>query len=341
MPLGPLLAVTAFALLSPIPPLVLGQGGLSAAAAASGRPAECRAGSRRAIAKGPSVWERARVPGLQRYCDLIARAHTQIGTSPAEAKKAAEEADKVLPGKSAPQVVIARAAFALGDLDGATKAFAKAREIDARSVEDPPTMRDLARVLTRTGKRDEALVIYRALVPRIDLLGAATVRVAVLLEAAHVSMAEGGALSPADIGKGKPAKPKLDEAVAYLREARQQPATQLAGDVLLSLALALDRTGERDQADAVLAEAQRTGVKLRADALDYVATPEEKLALTAIASEGSDRAAAQKSWEAFLAGPGGKGAWAAAAKSRLDLVKRGGGAKPVKAAPAPAPRRRR
>jgi len=302
--------------------------GLSAAAAASGRPPECMTGSRRAIARGPSIWEAARVPNLRRYCDLMARAQTQLAAQPDAAKASALEADKALPGRPAPAVVVARASLALGALPEAASAFEKARGLDPRSVEDPSTMHDLARVLARTGKRDEALGVYRALVPRVDLLGTTDRRVSVLLEAAHVSMAAeaaGTATPPADVGKKTP-RARLDEAVAYLREARQRPPTQLSSDVLLSLALVLDRKGDREEADAAIAEAQRTGAKIRAAALDYLAAPEDGAALAALAAEGTDRAAAQKGWESYLAGPGGKGPWAAAARARIELLKKGGGA---------------
>jgi tetratricopeptide (TPR) repeat protein len=338
VPPGPLILVSALLLPAPIP-----ASSLSAAAAASGRPPECTSRARRALARGPSVWELARVPNLQRYCDLMARAQAELATMPVEAKKAAEEADQALPGRAPPSVAIARAALALGNVEEAARAFERARAADPRSVEDPSTLHDLGRTLARAGKRDEALVVYRALVPRIDLLGSTDRRVAVLLEAAHVSMtvgAEGGALpSPADLAKAKPPHPAptlrapLDEAIAYLREARQRPPTQLAGDVMLSLALALDRAGDRDEADATLAEAQRSGAKLRAGTLDYLAAAEDRGALDALAAEGSDRAAAQKAWEGYLAGPGGKGPWAAAARARLDALKKGGGARAAKPKP--------
>jgi tetratricopeptide (TPR) repeat protein len=354
---GWILLTSALLSSSPALPAAIGQGGsLSAAAAASGRPPECASRSRRALAKGPSIWELARVPDLQRYCDLVARAQAELAGSPKEAKVAAEEADRALPGRAAPQVVIARAAAAIGAFTEAAEAFARARRIDPRSVEDPKTMHDLARVLARTGKGDEALAFYRALVPRVELLGATDKRVAVLLEAAHLSMAiEGkGALpTPAELAKaphdgaasgpkprapsepkGAP-RPRLDEAAAYLREARQQPPGQLAGEVLLSLSLVLDRAGARDEADATVAEAHRAGARLRGDAPEYLAAPEDRAALDALAAEGSDRAAAQKAWEAYLAGPGGKTAWAPAARARLETLKRGGGGRAVQPARKP------
>ena len=314
---------------------------LLASAAASGRPRECASNARRGLSRGPSVWEVARVPNLQRYCDLVARAHAQLATTPDAAKESAELAEETLPGRASPAVILARASLALGSVDDAAKSFAAARAIDPRSLEDPSTMHDFARVLVKTGKIGDAITVYRALVPRIDLLATADKRVSVLLEAAHVSMAAEGRERSGAADRpsaDKPAERRLDEAAAYLREARQRPATQFTGDVLLSLVLALDRAGDRELAEAALADAHRLTAKTRAGVLDYLAAPEDKLALDALSLEGSDRGAAIKSWETFLAGPGGKGPWAAAARARLDALKKGGG-KSAKARPAAPPPR--
>jgi tetratricopeptide (TPR) repeat protein len=289
--------------------------------------------SRRALSKGPSIWEVARQPSLQKYCDLMASAAAKLPLDPEKARADAKAADEALPGRAAPQVLQARAALALGSADDASKAFEKARALDPRSLEDPPTMHDLARVLSKSGKRDEALATYRALVPRIDLLGTTDRRISALLEAAFASMDAGGA--KVDDAKAK-ARPRLDEATAYLREARQRPSTVLSGDVLLALILVLDRAGDREEAEAALADAQRSGARLHSGSLDFLVTQDDKIALQALESEGLDRAAAQKLWEQYLATPSGKGPWAAAARARLDMLKRGGGksAKPAKAAPA-------
>jgi tetratricopeptide (TPR) repeat protein len=288
---------------------------LGAAAAASGRPRECASASRRAARK-TTVWEMARVPNLARYCDLLSRAQAQLASSPKTARAAAVEAEAAMPGRAAPAVVIARASLALGELDEAQRHFARARAADPRSVEDPSALLDLARVLRKSKKLDDALVAYRALVPRLDLLSTTETKVSVLLEAAHVSMAQ-------EAGAAGEGKARLDEAIAYLREARQRPATQLAGDALLSLVLALDRAGERVQADAALASASRSGVRLQPNA-DYLATPEDRAALEALAHEADAQSAAMKSWETYLAGPGGRSRYAPAARTRLEALRRGG-----------------
>ncbi len=272
------------------------------------------------LSRRPTIWQLARTPELGRYCDLVARAKSQLATDPKAALASAKEADAALPGRAAPRVLLARAAFAQGKIDDAAKDFEAARALDARSVEDPPTMHDLAQVLRKTGKLDDAVVVYRALVPRIDLLAPADRRVAVLLEAAHVSMAVAAKTSAASPGS----KPSLDEAIAYLREARQRPPTALVNDVLVSLALVLDRSGDRVQADAVLAEAHAPASDTRTTAPDYLVASEDKLCLDALQAAPADAA---KLWEQFLAGPGGKGPWATAARSRSEIAKKPGKSK--------------
>ncbi|MRG94328.1 tetratricopeptide repeat protein [Polyangium spumosum] len=318
----PSVLLASIVLASPTPPSS-GQGAsLVAAAAASGRPRECASTVRRGLSRRPTVWELARAPELGRYCDLVGRAKALLVSDPAAAKSAAEGAEKVMPGFAAPRVLLARAHLALGKLDDAAREFELARGKDPRSVEDPPTMHDLAEVLRRTGKLDDALVVYRALVPRIDLLGSADRRVAVLLEAAHVSMAVAASRAtpaPAEAPSAEAKRSPLDEAAAYLREARQRPPSALSGDVLLSLVLVLDRNGERVQADAALADARASGVRLRAGGPSYLAAAEDKACLEALAAEG---AAAVKLWESYLAGPGGKTPWAAAARARLEAAKK-------------------
>jgi tetratricopeptide (TPR) repeat protein len=266
---------------------------------------------------------------LHRFCDLLARAQAQVSTAPAAAIESAGLAEKALPGRAGPAVIVARASLALGKLDDAAREFDRARAIDPRSVEDPSTMYDLARVLRRTGKLGEALTVYRALVPRIDLLPHADRRVSVLLEAAHVSMAA-EALPHGDA----PARPRLDEAIAYLREARQRPPTQLSGDVLLSLALVLDRAGDKVQADAALGDAHRMGAELRpgdgagnppvgtAAVLEYLGVTADQSALQALSLEATDRPRAIKSWETFLASQGAGSPWVAAARMRLDQLRK-------------------
>lgn len=292
---------------------------LAAAAAASSRPPECSSDARRGNLRGPTIWELARVPELGRYCDLVAKAHALLRTDPKGALELALQADAVMPGRAAPAVLAARVALAEGRLDDADAAFERARKADPRSVADPTTMHDRARLLKRLGRTAEAMGVYRVLVPRVALLANPDREVAVLLEAAHLSMAVvGDAATP----ENPVSSASLDEALAYLREARTKPATQYRGDVLWSLALIVDRADQKENADALLREAAQTGARLRVDSLDYAAHASDIDALGALAAELADRASAVSRWEAFLASADGKGPWAKAAKRRLDALRR-------------------
>jgi len=270
---------------------------LVAAAAASGRPAEClpvRMGATGARHGRPaSVWARARHPKLQRYCHLIARAHTRLSHSSREAREAALAADKLVPGRAAPQVVLGRCAVRDGDAKGALAAFAEALKRDPRAVEQPLAMHDLALAHWRAGKLTDALATYRVLVPRSTLLPSRERRAQVLLEAAHVAMAV-AARAP------KGTTRNLEEALAYLREAARDPHQAQRLDVGLSLVLALDRAGRRAQANAVLAEQRGTESWAARDGTDYLGSPAELPALRALALERTQPVQAGQHWQQYL-----------------------------------------
>jgi hypothetical protein len=139
----------------------------------------------------------------------------------------------------------------------------------------------------------------------------------VLLEAAHLSMAVAG---KHDASRPGARHPDLEETLTYLREARQRPSTQHAGDVELSLALALDRSGRPDQADVVLAEAHRRGARVSAGAT-YVTLAEDRLALAALATEPPDLAG--KAWQAYVAAAPPGREWVTAARARAQAGQRG------------------
>jgi tetratricopeptide (TPR) repeat protein len=295
---------------------------LVAAAAASGRPAECMPVKTTGPTRRNGVWARARIPNLQRYCALIARAHARINESPTSARIAATKAEELVPGRAAPQVVLARVALIQGKVLAAQKAFALALTRNPRGVEQPVAMHDLALTQWRTGKLEEALSTYRVLVPRAALLPNRHRRAQVLLEAAHLAMA---------VAPNKPDEQSriLDESLAYLREASRDSNHPLAIDVALSLVLALDRAGRRVQADAILSE-QRGSATWAASAtwatsavpskLSYLASKHDLLVMRGLALEQHDRAAAAKSYRQYLDGAGGKGPFAAVVKTRLSNI---------------------
>ena len=107
----------------------------------------------------------------------------------------------------------------------------------------------------------------------------------------------------------------VDDAVAMFRQARRdaQDAMQVAS--VAGLALALDRSGQREEAKAVLVERIRADVKSLlvdprvVEALADAGVPHENEALLAIGLEGYDASLAKDAWRRYLEGPGGKGPW--------------------------------
>jgi len=279
------------------------------------RPVECGVteGSRNA-----NVWERAKEPELRRYCDLLARGIAHLVSSPALVKDVltiADEADKLLPGRAAPLVLKGRALLRLGRPADALGALEGAKKRDDRALDDPVALLAWARANARTNHIDEAANAFRAALPRTSALTAPE-RGAASFEAGMIVMAQGG--------KG------VDDAVAMLRQARRdaQDAMQLAS--VVALALALDRSGQREEAKAVLAERVRGEVKsVLADpkvveALADAGVPYEADALSASALEALDPAAAREAWHRYV--EAGKGPWIEHARtheSSFGAAKRG------------------
>jgi tetratricopeptide (TPR) repeat protein len=277
----------------------------------SRRPSECSdEGARRA-----NVWERAKVPELRRYCDLVASASSKLAGTAAMATaalEAAREADRALPGRGAPRALEGRALAALGQLPEALAALEDGRARDPRALDDPLALHALARVLAGTGRSAEAAVAYRALLPRAAGL-ASSERTLVAVEAGLVAM---------DLGPGG-----LEEAVADLREAlRAAQQGDGEGFVVLALALALDRSARADEARALLGERSRGDPRNIVAAWLAKQTPRlpasEAAALEALALERSDPAGARDAWEEHLRlAP--RGPWASHAQGRVVAL--GGG----------------
>lgn len=278
--------------------------------------------------KAANKWERAKEPNLQLYCSLLASGTAKLVNAAALAKDVpaiADEADKLLPGRAAPSVLKGRALLRLGRAPEALKALEEARTRDDRALDDPVALLAWARANARTGHHDEAATAYRAALPRTSALSLPE-RSAASFEAGMIVMAQG---------------PKVvDDAVAMLRQARReaQDALQLAS--VVGLALALDRSGQKEEAKAVLAERVREGVKpvLKdarvVDALADAGVAQEAEALLGMALEPTDPAGAREAWRRFLEGAGGKGPWAEHARAREGTA----GTKPR--APAPKDARR-
>ncbi len=294
--------------------LVLAQTAAGASASAA-RPAECGLGD---SADAGNVWERAKEPNLRRYCDLLASGTAKLvgaATLAAEVLDIADEADKLLPGRAAPLVLKGRALLVLEKAPDARAALLEARKRDERALDDPMAMLSWARASARTGHTDDAVAAYRAALPRASALALAD-RSAAAFEAGATLVSTGT--------KG------LDDGIAMLRLARREAQDTLQLASIIALALALDRSGQTDEATAVLAARVQGDVrrvladKRVADVLKNANLSHELHALTAFALEGVDAAGAKAAWARYLEGPGGKGPWAAHARTREAAAGRKG-----------------
>lgn len=301
---------------------------LSTLAAATDRPAECGApqskgkGARRA-----SIWRLSRNPRLGAYCDAIAKAHALMESDPMGALAAAQGAEATLPGRASTFTAIGRAQLALGDIKASVDAFESAKRIDARALDEPKAMNDFAWALVKAGRAPDAAPIFRALVPRANLLPDRA-RSLVFLRATSALMAHAAA---------DPASSATDfaDAQAYLSEARTDTTSPFYADALLVAVLVYDRAGDGAKAAAALDEARRVRASSSSDVAAYVATPSDALAVAAIGAEVNDPATAPVAWQRYLdASP--PEPFAKVARERKAGTGKGGGGK---AAGLPAGRR--
>jgi tetratricopeptide (TPR) repeat protein len=263
-------------------------------AAPAGRPPECGVSD---AARAANVWERAKAPELRPYCDLLASGASKLaaGAGGAEqALRAAQEAGKRMPGKLAPLVLEGRALSRLGRHEEAWAVLDRARKGDAATLDDPWALVALARSAARTKRLTEADDAYRALLPRAAALPASE-RGQAYVEAALVALARGPA--------------SLDTAIAVFRQARREAQDSAQTVAWLGLALALDRSGARDEARALLAERGRIDPRASladARARDLVAAPlsTELAAAAALALEPIDAAASRELWKKVAAAGG-------------------------------------
>jgi len=230
----------------------------------------------------------------------------------------ADEADKMLPGRAAPGILRGRAYLKLNKPNEALAALVEAKKRDERSLDDPVALLAWARANARTGHLDEAAQAYRAALPRTSALGASE-RAGASFEAGMIVMAQGQ--------KG------VDDAVAMFRQARPDAQDPIQVPSVLALALALDRSAQKDEAKAVLAERVRADAKALlgdarvVEALSNAGVAHELDALVAIALEPVDGAGARDAWKKYLEGAGGKGPWADHARAHEGVA----GGKPAKA----------
>jgi tetratricopeptide (TPR) repeat protein len=277
------------------------------------RPAECNVlpGER-----GANVWERAKIPQLRRYCDLIASASAKLSPGSqllTDVVRISDEAEALVPGRPAPLVLKGRALSALGRHAEALVVLRAAQARDERALDDPMALLAWARSLALTGDTVHARVAYRDLLPRADALPLADRGVA-YLGAGMLAMAEG----PSALG----------ETIAILRQARRDSQDLLRAASTYALALALDRSGDTDEAVAVLREAgvddaasvaENPRVK---DAMGMTAERESHAVLALALEVAGRREPAIVEWQAYLSNGGAGGPWEAHARSHVGPTTR-------------------
>ena len=254
------------------------------------------------------AWDRARSPELSRYCDLLAQAEASVEADPKRAATAAGTADQLLPGRAAPLVLLARAAAAEGRASDAVALFRRARALDPEAGRDASALFALATSLAQSSDEKGAVAAYRALVPQASALGAAR-RTQARVDAGLAILREGPDAAA--------------EAISVLRAAVSGAAPELASLADAALALALDRTGARGEARALLAGSRSVAIVGRGaeGASPRVARREDALALRALANESADVPRAIADWEAFLAAAG-QSPWSGHARAHLSELRR-------------------
>ena len=267
------------------------------------RPLECGEGG---SVRGTNLWERAKHPELGHYCELLAAGSSKLvsPTTAADALRQADDAEQVMPGHAAPLTLKGRALAKLGRHTEAYAAFTEAKRRDARALDDPAALLAFARACARSNHVPEALAAFRALLPRADGL-ASTDRAPAYVEAAFHAMNAGAA----------------EDAVAMLRQARREAADAIQPVATLALALALDRSGAKEEAKAVLDDRARAEARnvVRNTNVQALLGPLafEAEAMAAMGLEGTDVAASQAAWQRFVTAAGQNTTWIDHAKTHL------------------------
>jgi len=233
-----------------------------------------------------TIWDTARDPALDRYCDVLAAGFAQLQFSPERAIESADRAEIFSPGRAGPHVLRGRAQAAKKAWALARDHFEKARAIDPRSLEDPLTMREWARALGHVGRGREALDVYRTLGPRLSVLSSADDRARTFLDAAELAFSIGPSA--------------LDDAIAFLREARRLAGREIEWRVGAELALALDRQGANDEARAIVSELASQRRRPSPIPVADSESPDE-LAARALVLEVTDPRQAVDAWGRYLA----------------------------------------
>lgn len=290
---------------------------LQAASGSSPRPVECRAsGPHRAF----TFWDRARDPKLARYCNLLAKGYARLESDAAAALTAAREAHELEPARTAPRLLEARALVGQGLMAEAFQLFQQVLKQPSAPELSPAGLYAYAVAAVGSGQMEQGLTAYRRVVPMASLLTGTGASERLYVEAAVLVMRQGPT--------------HLQEAVAYLNEARRQNAElALRPFVLAALALALDRQGRLEEARGVAREAHgHTALLMEAAAPSGAGAsaparparvrlpridPAELAAMAAMLAAADDAELAKQYWKDFVERAPADHPWLAHARAKL------------------------
>ncbi|HEX6275602.1 MAG TPA: hypothetical protein VFZ53_21320, partial [Polyangiaceae bacterium] len=158
-----------------------------AAAAASPRPALCRAET----SSRSSLWARARPVEVERFCATLARSLARLERSPALALELAREATAMFPSETLGPLLEGRALLRLGRTAEAWQRLAPLVVAGSQALDDAASLHDVARAALLSGALEEAQRLYRLLMPRSVVLGSERIRHTATIEAAALALARG------------------------------------------------------------------------------------------------------------------------------------------------------
>jgi hypothetical protein len=148
--------------------------------------------------------------------------------------------------------------------------------------------------------------VYRTLGPRLSALAPPDDRARTFLEAAELAFAAG--------------PQALDDAVAFLSEAKQLAGRELEWRIGAELALAFDRKGAKDEASGLVVDlARRSKGRVRP-----LVNPEatDELAASALVLEAINARQACEAWEKYLTTVGERAPFADHARQHLAAMRK-------------------
>lgn len=131
-----------------------------------------------------TVWERARAPRREDYCQLLVLAQAAVWSEPERSKRALQRASSLAPHGREAALVEGLLQLSIGDPAASHATFSRALAESGEEIVAPVFRLSAARAALLSGSYSAALSQYRALVLLVDDFSGSRERARVLLEAA-------------------------------------------------------------------------------------------------------------------------------------------------------------